>query len=76
MAPRDTDNRPVIQAEEILAGIKRWVEIESPSHDAAAVNRMADEVERDLRRLFSGSSRSLPPADSAVNSYIAVRSAE
>ncbi len=51
MPPRDTDNRPVIQAEEILAGIKRWVEIESPSHDAAAVNRMGDEVERDLRRL-------------------------
>ncbi len=54
-APRDTasnaDNRPVIDSEEIFAGIKRWVEIESPSHDAAAVNRMADDVERDLRRL-------------------------
>ncbi len=54
-APRDTaanaDNKPVIDPEEIFAGIKRWVEIESPSHDAAAVNRMADEVESDLRRL-------------------------
>ena len=44
-------NIPVLDAEEILAGIRRWVEIESPSHDAAAVNRLVDTVEGDLRRI-------------------------
>lgn len=42
-------NRGRIDADEILAGIREWVEIESPSHDAAAVNRMADRVETDFR---------------------------
>jgi glutamate carboxypeptidase len=44
-------NLPSIDGEEILAGIRRWVEIESPSDDAAAVNRMVDMVEDDLRRI-------------------------
>ncbi|MBM3523367.1 MAG: M20/M25/M40 family metallo-hydrolase, partial [Alphaproteobacteria bacterium] len=44
-------NIPVLDAEEILAGIRRWVELESPSHDAAAVNRLVDTVETDLRRI-------------------------
>ena len=35
-------NAPRLDAEEILAGIRRWVEIETPSHDAAAVNRLVD----------------------------------
>ena len=30
--------------ETLLAGIRRWVEIESPTTDAAAVNRCADAV--------------------------------
>ena len=40
-------NRPVLDADEILAGIREWVEIESPTTDAAAVNRMADKVQAD-----------------------------
>jgi glutamate carboxypeptidase len=38
---RDRPNVPRIDAEEILAGVLEWVGIESPSHDAAAVNRPA-----------------------------------
>jgi glutamate carboxypeptidase len=41
-------NAPILDAEEILEGIRRWVELESPSHDAASVNRLVDLVERDL----------------------------
>lgn len=41
-------NEPRIDAEEILAGVLEWVGIESPSHDAAAVNRMADRVQHDM----------------------------
>jgi glutamate carboxypeptidase len=44
-------NQPRVDPEEILDGIRKWVEIESPSHDAAAVNRMGDEVEASLRAL-------------------------
>lgn len=40
-------NQPVLDTEEILAGIRAWVEIESPTTDAAAVNRMADKVTAD-----------------------------
>ena len=40
-------NRPVLDADEILAGIREWVEIESPTTDAAAVNRMVDKVQGD-----------------------------
>lgn len=39
--PLDTDS--------LLAGLKRWVECESPTFDPAAVNRMMDVVEADLR---------------------------
>ena len=42
-------NVPELDAEEILDGILEWVDIESPSNDAAAVNRMADRVEGDQR---------------------------
>lgn len=38
-------------AEEILAGILRWVELESPTHDAAAVNRMMDMAIADMAAL-------------------------
>ena len=44
-------NEPVISAEEIFEGIRQWVSIESPSNDAAAVNRMADQVQASLARL-------------------------
>jgi glutamate carboxypeptidase len=33
----------------MVAAISRWVEIESPTHDAAAVNRMMDAVAREAR---------------------------
>ncbi len=38
-------NQPEIDAEDIAQGITDWVEIESPTHDRAAVNRMADHVQ-------------------------------
>lgn len=41
-------NEPRIDAEEILSGVLEWVGIESPSHDAAAVNDMADRVQHDM----------------------------
>jgi glutamate carboxypeptidase len=44
-------NRDRFDPEEILAGIREWIEIESPSTDAGAVNRMVDRVEGDMRRL-------------------------
>ncbi len=44
-------NAPRIDAQEILDGILRWVEIESPSHDAAAVNKMVTHTQTELARL-------------------------
>ena len=46
-------NEPRIDADEILDGILEWVRIESPSHDAQAVNRMVDHVESAMRPLTS-----------------------
>ena len=40
-------NQPVLDVDELLAGIREWVEIESPTTDAAAVNRMVDKVQAD-----------------------------
>jgi glutamate carboxypeptidase len=40
-----------IDPEQVLAGITRWVEIESPTSDKAAVNRMLDRVQDDLAGL-------------------------
>ncbi len=45
--PEPASNQPVLDADEILSGIREWVEIESPTTDAAAVNRMADKVQAD-----------------------------
>ena len=44
----DSSNEPKVDAEEILTGIVRWVEIETPSQDGAAVNRLADAIEREF----------------------------
>ncbi len=44
-------NQPKIDGEEILAGVRRWIEIESPSHDAVAVNRMVSEVEGTMKEV-------------------------
>ncbi|NIY97108.1 M20/M25/M40 family metallo-hydrolase, partial [Salipiger sp. HF18] len=37
-------------ADEMLAGLARWGACESPTHDAAAVNRMMDLAALDLAR--------------------------
>ena len=44
-------NGPRLDAEEILDGVLRWVDVETPSHDAAAVNRLADQVEDGMAAL-------------------------
>ncbi len=44
-------NEPKLDVDEILAGIRAWVEIESPTQDAAAVNRMADAVQAEYAAL-------------------------
>ena len=36
-----------LDSEEILSGVLGWVEIESPSHDGEAVNRVADQVQKE-----------------------------
>ncbi len=41
-------NLPQLDADEILSGILRWVEIESPSHRPDAVNHMVDHVEEGM----------------------------
>ena len=45
MAAERMKNEPRIDPKEILEGIVEWIEIESPSHDAKAVNVMVDKVE-------------------------------
>jgi hypothetical protein len=50
---------PAFDGEEILAGIRRWVEIETPSHDGEAVNRLVDLVESDLMRFGARTIRTL-----------------
>ena len=42
------NNQPAVDGEEILDGVLRWVDVESPSHDPDAVNHMADHVEEGL----------------------------
>ena len=44
----EAKNVPVIDGDEILEGVLRWVDIESPSHDGEAVNHMVDHVEEGL----------------------------
>ena len=46
-----SSNTPKIDPDEILEGIRTWVEIESPSNDGEAVNRMVDKVETDMRAI-------------------------
>ena len=46
-----TSNTPKVDADEILEGIRTWVEIESPSNDGEAVNRMVDKVETDMQAI-------------------------
>lgn len=44
-------NEPKLDAEDILGGIVEWVSIESPSHDAKAVNNVVNHVEGQFRDL-------------------------
>jgi glutamate carboxypeptidase len=44
-------NEPRIDSKEVLDGIIEWVTIESPSHDAKAVNVLVDKVEGQFRDL-------------------------
>ena len=65
-------NEPRIDADEILDGILEWVRIESPSHDADAVNRMVDHVESSMRPLTSRVERT--PGRDGFGDILAVRS--
>src|SRR5690242_1759041 len=54
-ARNDTNRRSVVNpaelpfdAETMLDGLRTWVECESPTYDAASVNRMMDLVSREL----------------------------
>ncbi|MEQ8229407.1 MAG: M20 family metallopeptidase [Rhodospirillales bacterium] len=49
--PAKSSNEPILDADEILAGLLRWVEIESPSHDGEAVNRVVEQVEKEQAAL-------------------------
>jgi glutamate carboxypeptidase len=55
-------NIPTIDAREILAGILEWIAIESPSDNAAAVNRMVDRVQEDMR-VIGASIQRIPGKD-------------
>ena len=65
-------NEPRIDADEILEAIVEWVRIESPSHDAEAVNRMVDHVESVLRPLTSRIERT--PGRDGYGDILAARS--
>jgi glutamate carboxypeptidase len=49
MAAEKLKNEPRIDPQEVLDGIVEWVAIESPSHDAKAVNVVVDKVEHRAR---------------------------
>ena len=49
--PTQRENEPKIDPQEVLEGIVEWIKIESPSHDAKAVNLMVDKVEGQFRDL-------------------------
>ena len=48
---KPASNLPALDADEILTGIIEWVDIESPSHDGVAVNRMVDRVKNEAETL-------------------------
>jgi glutamate carboxypeptidase len=52
-----TADAPAFDTDEILDGIRRWVEIETPTSDAAAVNRLMDVVAGELGGLGFGLER-------------------
>ena len=48
---------PRLDAEEILQGVIRWVEFETPSDDGKAVNKLVDAVETEYVRLGAATKR-------------------
>jgi glutamate carboxypeptidase len=48
---QNPSNQPRIDADEIFDGIRTWCEFETPSDEPAAVNKLVDKVEGDLRVL-------------------------
>ncbi len=48
---------PRFDSREILEGLREWVEIESPSNDPEAVNRMMSQAESDFRALGASAER-------------------
>lgn len=65
-------NEPRIDPDEILEAILGWVRIESPSHDAEAVNRMVDHVESAMRPLTGRVERT--PGRDGYGDLLSVRS--
>jgi glutamate carboxypeptidase len=55
--PHPGSNAPLFDTQELLEGIRSWVEIESPTTDAAAVNRMMDKVAADAEAAGAGTER-------------------
>jgi glutamate carboxypeptidase len=47
-----------LDTDEILAGLRTWVEMETPSFDGAALNRLMDHVEAEARELGATITRS------------------
>jgi glutamate carboxypeptidase len=55
-------NIPHVDPEEILEGVRTWVDIETPSYDGEAVNKLVDKVESDMRAIGAEINR-LPGRD-------------
>ena len=70
--PAPGRNEPRIDPDEILEAILGWVRVESPSHDAEAVNRMADHVESAMRPLTGRVERT--PGRDGYGDVLSVRS--
>ena len=70
--PAPGRNEPRIDPDEILEAILGWVRIESPSHDAEAVNRMVDHVESAMRPLTTRVERT--PGRDGYGDLLSVRS--
>ncbi|HWK47185.1 MAG TPA: M20 family metallopeptidase [Stellaceae bacterium] len=65
-------NQAVLDAEELLEGIRRWVTMESPSHDGAAVTALMAEVERDWQG--AGALTERVPGRDGFGDHLVVRS--
>ena len=71
MADSDS-NQPVIYGEEVLEGIRRWVEIETPSPDGQAVNKLVDLVQSEAAALGAETERR--PGRDGFGDILTVRS--